>query len=107
MNTEIVRVEGNDYGYATITRCDDGTWTVDRCTNKPVKALGCSITLQDQRTGLTEAEARELAATWAAKTAPKPVRRRTQYCHFCGLPLRRGYCPECGDQDPGNISAWM
>nr|DAS73361.1 MAG TPA: recombination protein [Caudoviricetes sp.] len=32
---------------------------------------------------------------------------RTQYCHFCGLPLRRGYCPECGDQDPGNISAWM
>ena len=32
---------------------------------------------------------------------------RTQYCHFCGLPLRRGYCPECGDQDPGNISAWL
>ena len=23
---------------------------------------------------------------------------RTQYCHFCGLPLRRGRCPECGEQ---------
>lgn len=32
---------------------------------------------------------------------------RAQYCHFCGMPLHRGYCPECGDQDPGNISAWM
>ena len=23
---------------------------------------------------------------------------RAQYCHFCGMPLHRGYCPECGEQ---------
>ena len=52
----------------------------------------------------------DLTAAQATAVIPQlraEAHRRTQYCHFCGLPLRRGYCPECGDQDPGNISAWM
>lgn len=52
----------------------------------------------------------DLTAAQAAEVIPRlraEARRRAQYCHFCGMPLRRGYCPECGEQDPGNISAWL
>lgn len=94
MNTETIR--NNSYGYATVTPCADGTWTVDRYTDKPVVVMGCSITHQEQRTGLTETAARDLATEWAAFT-PAPAPRR--YCHWCGLPLtRRGCCEECGEQ---------
>ena len=45
----------------------------------------------------------DLTAAQAAEVIPRlraAVKRlsRAQYCHFCGLPLRRGRCPECGEQ---------
>ena len=44
---------------------------------------------------LTAAQAAEVIPRLRAAGKHLP---RTQYCHFCGLPLRRGRCPACGEQ---------
>lgn len=97
----VVCADGNAYGYATVTRQDDGTYTVDRYTDQPVRAMGLNVTHQEQRTGLTEADARALAGDWAAISSAAPRLERPA-CRWCGCPTtlhgRRWYCDECGEQ---------
>lgn len=97
MTTTIIRAEGNTYGYATITDNGDGTFTVDRFTDEPVRVMGCALTHQEQRTVLGEDKARALAAECAAVAGPAR-RPAAQHCHWCGQTLRDGHCPECGEQ---------
>ena len=91
-----VRIQKNNYGYATITRETDG-FRVLRHTNEPVKCGSFSITIQDGRLVSTESEAKALADEWASVEAPNRKRTRRS-CHFCGLPLKGRWCDECGPQ---------
>lgn len=77
------------------------TQTLIRMTSGRVEMLQTALATKDLRAtsfskiehverALTEARA-SLAALHARQDAPT-------YCHYCGLPTRRGACDECGTE---------
>ena len=100
----VIDRDDRDYGYALIKEVSDGTWTVLRCvwrsgwSGEAASPRAGRHFPQEETLGITSVEeAREVARSYA-DWLPAPAARRTQHCHWCGLPTRRGYCEECGEQ---------
>lgn len=93
-----LRIQKNDYGYATITKEGEG-FRVRRHTVEPEKCGKYEFTIQEGWVVATEEEAMEIANKFAdVSGAPRRAPQR-KYCHFCGLPLpKSGRCDECGPQ---------
>lgn len=92
-----LRIQKNDYGYATITKEGEG-FRVRRHTVEPIKCGKYEFTIQEGWVVATEEEAMEIADKFAdVSRAPHRAPQR-KYCHLCGLLLRRGYCEECGPE---------
>ena len=89
--------KGAGYGFGTIRKADDGTWTAGRSTWKG--PWGDGPWGQEEAKGLSYEDALTQARTWTDVTGPARTTRPVPACHWCGCPLtRRGDCEECGEQ---------